>query len=75
MRTFSAIIDLWPDPAPVTFAEDLGEESGTCRQWRNRNTIPSRVWKKTVEAAERRGIEGVTLDELAQIAEQQARAA
>jgi hypothetical protein len=75
MRTFSAIIDLWPEPAPVTFAADLGEEAGTCRQWRTRNTIPPRVWKRTVEAAATRGLGGVTLDVLAKIAEQQAKAA
>lgn len=74
MHTFADIIDLWPKPSPVTFAEDIGEESGTCRAWRNRNTLPDRVWRKVVAAAEKREIEGVTLEVLARIAEKQAAA-
>lgn len=75
MRTFANIIDLWPQPAPVTFADDIGEEAGTCRQWRNRETIPPRVWTRVVAAAERRGIPGVTFEGLAKIAADQAKAA
>ena len=73
MPTFASIINLWETPAQL--AEDLGEEVGTVRQWRNRDSLPDRVWKKTVEAAQARGLEGVTLEVLAEIAAQQARAA
>lgn len=72
VKTFSDIIDLWPDPAPVTLAQDLNEEPGTVRQWRSRDTLPSRVWRRTVRSAERRRIDGVTLDVMASIAERQA---
>ncbi|WP_422036560.1 carph-isopro domain-containing protein [Reyranella sp.] len=67
MQTFADIIDAWESPAAL--ADDLGEEVGTVRQWRNRNRLPDRVWKKIVEAARARGIEGVSLDVLAGIAE------
>lgn len=75
MPTFADIIDLWPKPAPVTLAGDLDELPGTVRQWRNRSVLPDRKWKATVEAAQRRGIEGVTLEILAEIAAQDAGAA
>ena len=73
MQTFTDVINRWEKPSDL--AEDLGEEVGTVRQWRNRDTLPDRVWKATVEAAERREIPGVTLEVLAEIAAQQARAA
>lgn len=73
MQTFASIINRWETPAQL--AEDIGEEVGTVRQWRNRDTLPDRVWKKTVEAAQTRGFEGVTLEVLADIAANQARAA
>lgn len=73
MKTFADIIDAWGSPAVL--AEDLDEEVGTVRQWRNRNRLPDRVWKGTVEAARKRGIEGVTLDLLAELAAQGVRAA
>lgn len=69
MKTFSAVIDLWPKPVTVTFAGDVNEQPGTVRQWRSRSVLPDRVWRKVVEAARERGIEGVTLDLLAEIAE------
>lgn len=68
MSTFSAVIDRWPEPAPVTLAADIGEEPGTVRQWRNRNVLPDRVWLSVVEAAGRRGIDGVSLELLASLA-------
>ncbi len=73
MPTFADIIDRWPRPAPVTLAADIAEQPATVRQWRNRSVLPDRKWKATVEAAQRRGIEGVTLEVLAEIAERQAR--
>lgn len=71
MRTFSDIIDLWPNPAPSTLGDDIGEEPATVRQWRNRNTLPPRVWTRVVAAAVRRDIEGVTFETLASIAARQ----
>jgi hypothetical protein len=75
MPTFADIIDLWPRPSPVTLAADLGELPATVRQWRNRSVLPDRTWKACVEAAARRGLEGVTLDVLATIAAGKASAA
>lgn len=70
MLTFAQIIDKWPKPSPVSLGQDIGVPSGTVRQWRNRNTLPDRVWRAVVEAAGRRGIEGVSLETLAEIADQ-----
>lgn len=66
VQTFTDIINAWEKPGLL--AEDIGEEVGTVRQWRNRDTFPDRVWKAAVAAAARRGIEGVTLELLASIA-------
>lgn len=68
MPTFADIINLWPKPAPVTLGGDLGELPVTVRAWRTRNVLPDRTWKAAVEHARRRGIEGVTLEVLADIA-------
>ncbi|MBR2819815.1 MAG: hypothetical protein IKE60_34415 [Reyranella sp.] len=73
MDTFIDIINAWE--SPTILADDLGEEIGTVRQWRNRNKLPDRVWKAIVMAAQRRAIEGVTLERLAEIAANQTRAA
>lgn len=72
MRTFAAVIDSWPDPSPVTLADDIGEEAGTVRQWRSRNTLPPRVWVAIVAAAGRRGVAGISLECLARLAEKAA---
>jgi hypothetical protein len=70
VQTFSEIINRWGSPADL--AEDLGEEVGTVRQWRNRNSLPDRVWKGAVASAAKRQIDGVTLEVLAEIAARQA---
>lgn len=70
MPTFADIINLWPKPAPVTLGVDLGELPVTVRAWRTRNVLPDRKWKRVVECARLRGIEGVTLEILAEIAAQ-----
>lgn len=75
MQTFAEVIDKWPEPSPVTLGEDIGVPAGTVRQWRNRNTLPDRVWKATVEAAQKRGIPDVNLERLAEIAARQSEAA
>lgn len=75
METFTDIINAFGlaggDPATIALAGAIGEEPGTVRVWRHRNTLPNRVWKKTVEAAAQRGIAGVTLEALAEIAARQ----
>lgn len=68
MQTFSDIINLWPDPAPVSLAGDLQEEPGTVRQWRNRDVLPPGKWLGVIRSASRRRIRGVSLYRLARIA-------
>lgn len=74
VRAFKEIIEAWPEPAVETFAVDVGAKVGTANQWRNRDVLPARVWKKTVRAARRRGLRGVTYERLATLAEQRAAA-
>lgn len=74
MQTFTAVINLWPEPSPVTLGADIGEQPGTVRQWRNRNVLPESKWLDIVQAATRRKIQGVTLETLATIAKAKAAA-
>lgn len=49
------------------FADAVGVEESHARAMKSRNSIPSTRWVATVEAAERLGIHGVTLDLLARL--------
>ena len=71
MQTFTDIINLWPEPAPVSLAADLQEEPGTVRQWRNRDVLPPGKWLGVIRSAQRRRIRGVSLHSLARIAARQ----
>ncbi len=73
MRTFSAVVNAWPSAAEL--ARDLGISEIRTRAWRNREMIPAENWLAVVEAANRRGIEGVTLDLLAGLASQKRQSA
>lgn len=66
MHTYGAIINLWPNAEE--FARDLGISGVRARQWRARNGIPAGYWRAIIDAAERRGFEGVSLDALSRIA-------
>lgn len=66
MTTFTDIINLWPTATEL--AADVSQTGLVVRAWRNRNSIPAEHWLRVVDAAARRGIEGVTLDLLARIA-------
>ena len=66
MRTFSEIINLWPNA--VKLAEDIGLPPVNVRTWRQRNSIPPEYWQAIIASAECRGIPGVTADALMQIA-------
>lgn len=66
MDSFAAIIDLWP--SNQAFGEDVGVPKGTVAVWKHRNSVPAERWRLMVDAAVRRGIPGVTLERLADIA-------
>lgn len=74
MLTFTDIINRWPEPSPVTMGADLDEAPGTVRQWRNRDVLPEGKWLDIVRAAERREIDGVSLEVLARIAKAKSKA-
>jgi hypothetical protein len=65
MRTHSDIIGRWPSPAD--FASDLGIESSHARVMKTRASIPPEYWGKVVSAAVRRGIDGLSLELLAEL--------
>lgn len=58
-----AAINLWPSLS--SFAADLGIAYGTAKAMRRRGKIPAEYWTAMVAAAERRNIEGVSLEALA----------
>ena len=61
MLTHSDIIDLWPDPAPVTLAEDLEITANHLRTLKYRDKIPSKYWLGVVRSARKHKIHGLTL--------------
>nr|RAV93395.1 hypothetical protein DBT41_16145 [Aerococcus urinae] len=66
METFIDVIDAWPTLGD--FAEDAGVSSGAAKQMRRRDSIDPAYWEGVVAGAEKRHIEGVSLDQLARIA-------
>lgn len=73
LRTFSDIIDTWPSIAE--FARDAGCSYEAARQMRRRNSVDSGYWLRITRSAEARGIPGITLDRLAEIAAKNVEAA
>jgi hypothetical protein len=65
--SFAALMERWPSQAAL--AADVGETPNLIRSWKFRNSIPPTHWRLLVEAAERRGIAGITLEHLAGLAE------
>lgn len=60
------IINSWPTLSD--FADDLGVAYGTAKAMRRRGSIPSEHWIAVVAGARSRGIDGVSLEALAQAA-------
>lgn len=60
------LISGWPSIS--VFAEDIGAPYQTAKAMRRRGSIPSRYWLRVVEAAAARGISGVSLEALAELA-------
>lgn len=71
MDSFKDIINLWPTAAE--FARDVGTSPANARSMRMLNRIPDDYWAETVRCAAVRGFEGVTLDCLADLADQRRR--
>jgi hypothetical protein len=72
METFAAVIAAFPDGA---LADRLGVKRGLVALWKHRNTIPPEHWAGVVAAATADGIDGVTLEKLAEIAARRRKAA
>ncbi len=64
--TFLDVIEKWPSTKALSL--DVGAKHEAVKQWRKRNSIPATFWLPLEEAARRKGIEGVTLFTLAEIA-------
>jgi hypothetical protein len=64
--SFADVIDQWPSFAALS--RDVGVPPVTARFWRYRNSIPAKQWHLVIDAARERGIEGVTLEVLADLA-------
>ena len=54
MSSIDKIYGAW-DGNAESMASDLAESGITVRQWRNRKSIPPRVWAKIIEKAAERG--------------------
>lgn len=63
MKTVSDIFDLWPSAAEL--ARDIGlKRESHATVMKHRGSIPVVYWPQLIEAASRRGIEGVTFEAL-----------
>jgi len=65
MNSFRDVIDLWPSMAEM--ARQAHVTHGTVKQWRRRNSIPSRYWLRLVLLSDLHGY-GVSWGRLAEIA-------
>lgn len=68
MRTFAEIIAAWGDDA--VFAEEVGAPRSLVAVWKHRNSIPAPYWGGVIAGAEKRGLDGVTLELLARLSRQ-----
>ncbi len=66
MNSFSSVIDAFGGPAK--FGDAIGIPDSHARTMKARDSIPADRWSKVVAAAEERGVEGVTLEKLAELA-------
>jgi hypothetical protein len=65
MESFTNLIDQWPTRAK--FADDCGQPYGVVHQWYRRNSIPAEHWPVIITAAKRRGLKGISLQQLANL--------
>jgi hypothetical protein len=64
--TFQNMIDAWPSLA--AFADDAGVAENTAKGMRRRDSVHAAYWTGIVAGAAKRGIQGVTLEVLAELA-------
>lgn len=67
MRTFEDVFKAFGGPA--SYADAIGIKVFHARTMKQRGSIPPAYWSTTVKAAAQRGIEGVTLEGLAEAAQ------
>lgn len=67
MESFADVIAKWPSTAE--FGNDIGIVDSLTAVWKHRKSIPVEYWRKIVEKAAERGIDGVSLELLASLAE------
>lgn len=63
------IIAQWRTTA--AFAADVGVKLERAKGWRKRNSIPADYWRRCIESARLRGIEGVSWETLSGIKERE----
>lgn len=63
-ETVSDLIGLWPEPSLTTFAADINVPTKHASAMKRRNSIPDEYRPAVTDAAQRRGIEGVTYERL-----------
>lgn len=68
MKDFASLIARWPKPFISAFADDVGVAYVTAQMWRQRNSIPVEYWDLVIAAANKRGIDGVSMDSLQRLA-------
>lgn len=66
MKSFVDIIEAFGGAAP--FGEAIGIPDSHARTMKARRSIPDGYWLRTIEAAQERNIDGITLESLAMIA-------
>lgn len=66
MQTFASVIETFGGSAVL--ARAIGEEEGTVRQWKGRESIPAKCWPKIVRAASQAGKRDITYEKLAELA-------
>ena len=73
MNSYTSVCSLWESDHEL--AADIGATAFAVQKWRQRDKIPPGWWQAIVDAAKRRGIKGVTLEKLADIAKRKRQAA
>jgi hypothetical protein len=63
MSSHVTLIGLWPSLS--AFAEDIGLSYNSAKAIKRRGRIPAWYWQACVDGAARRGISGVSLEQLA----------
>jgi hypothetical protein len=68
LDTFQAVIDAFG--GPTKYADAIRVPGFHAQSMKTRGSIPPAYWADTVSAAAERGIEGVTLEKLADLAKE-----